>query len=115
MPGVLTENSRITCATNGTVSTTGTAKLTVADSPVLVRAGVAGKSVGSCTTVTDTNTGLVKCAAVVAVTAGEAAKLKVGGAPVLLDTFAGTTDGVHPSATPATLTAQARQTALTAV
>lgn len=117
MAGVLTEGSRISCATNGVVSTSGESKLVVADNPVLVLAGVTGKTVGSCTTVTDTNTGLKQCANVAAVTAGRATKLTVGNAPVLLaDTFAGTADGIHPSAPNlATLSAQANQTKMTAV
>lgn len=116
MAGVLTEDSRITCATGGTVSATGEAKLRVAGKPVLLLAGVAGKSVGSCTTVTDPNTGLKQCTAVSAVTGGQATKLTVGGTPVLLDTLAGNTDGIHPTApTLATLSAQANQTTMTAV
>lgn len=115
MAGVLTEESQITCATNGSVAATGESKLKIAGKPVLVLAGVAGKSVGSCTTVTDTNTGSKQCATVAAVTAGQATKLKVGNAPVLLDTFAGTADGIHPPPTPATLSAQAVQTTMTAV
>ncbi|MGB3439803.1 MAG: hypothetical protein WBA97_13725 [Actinophytocola sp.] len=115
MAGVLTEGSRIACATNGAVSATGEAKLKVAGNPVLVLAGVAGKSVGSCTTVTDTNTGSKQCATVAAVTGGQATKLTVGNAPVLLDTLAGTADGIHPPPKPAALSAQANQTTMTAV
>jgi hypothetical protein len=117
MAGVLTEGSKITCGTEGVVAARGQSKLTVDGKPVLVLDGVNGKEVKTCATVTDANTGLVKCSKVAAVAAGEAAKLTVGNAPVLLaETFAGTTDGIHPSGVPAAvLSAAANQTLMTAV
>ena len=115
MASVLTTASRVACPHGGAVSTSGQSRLRVLDAPVLRQDGVAGRALDSnCAVVTDPNTSTLKCATVAAVTAGQATKLKVGGAAVLLDTLAGTTNGTPPP-TGATLSATAGQAKLRAV
>jgi hypothetical protein len=46
--------------------------------------------------VTDPNTATKQCMKVAAISTGPAAKLRVGGQPVILSTLAGTTDGTPP-------------------
>jgi hypothetical protein len=100
---VLTTASSVDCGHGGTVSTTGEPKLRVAGAPVLLAAGINGKSVApSCTLVDNAETSTLKCRLVTSVTGGAATKLRVSGAPVMLDTLAGGTDG-KASGTPAQL------------
>lgn len=113
MAFVLTTSSRIVCGSQGAVSTSGQAKLTVGGVPVLVKAGVAGKSLSGCTVVTNASSGTKQCSTVASVSAGEATKLTVGGAAVMLDTLAGTADGLPTPG--AMLTATANQSKLKAV
>ena len=99
MPRVLTAASRVDCGHGGAVAVTGEPKLRVGGSPVLLRAGIQGKAVGATCALTDTADAsgtptTLKCRAVTSVSAGEAIKLKAGGAPVMLDTLAGGTDGM---------------------
>jgi hypothetical protein len=99
-PVALVGTDPILCthATPGPVKVTPTGKLCVAHVPVLVLSDVVGAAV-TCT-MNDPTHGIKKCVTVVAVTGGKAAKLAVGGVPVLLSTLAGTTDGVVPPAPP---------------
>lgn len=119
MPGVLTTGSSVVCGHGGTVSTSGSAKLKVTGNPVLLKAGIAGKSVSGCGTPTvppPPGPPSSPCHSVASVITGEATKLKVSGSPVMLETLAGTTDGVIGGLTPQTLlSATAGQTKLTAV
>lgn len=98
MPTVLTTGSIVTCAHFGLVSTTGNDKLKVANNPVLLEAGIAGKSIDpvTCATVPDPNTSTVKCTSVTTISDGRAQKLTIGGQPVMLDTLAGKTSGTVP-------------------
>src|SRR4051794_3371499 len=116
MASVLTTSSSITCSHSGGITPTGASKLKINGSPVVLKAGVAGKSVGPppCSVTTNTNTGTKQCSSVTAVSGGEASKLKVNGQPVLLETLSGTTDGTPP-ALPSGLKATANQTKLTTV
>ncbi len=116
MPAVLTESSTVTCGHGpASVSTQGQSKLTVANARVLAQGGVAGKAVSGCVTQDDTNTGTLKCRLVAAVTTGAASKLTIGGAPVFLDTLAGTTNGNLGAPPPPPISATAGQTKLTAL
>lgn len=121
MAGVLTENSKVICGHNGSVSTSGSAKLVVAGGKVLQKSGVQGKSVSAaCSTVpASDNSGETarKCTSVSAVSSGEATKLFVEGKPALLDsTLAGTTNGMVGKVTPQQLgSAAAQQSKMTAV
>lgn len=101
MPRVLTEGVTITCGHElppvypGKVKTEGVKKLTVKQSPVLVAAGVDGKGVQGCGTQPSNTTSA--CTKVLKVTAGQATKLTVDKAGVLLDSrLAGTTVGKPP-------------------
>jgi hypothetical protein len=122
MAAVLTTSSNITCSHSGGITPDGASKLKINGSPVVLKAGVAGKSVGPppCSVVTDPNTGTKQCLTVAAVSGGEASKLKVNGQPVLLETLSGTTDGTGPKppdpppALPNGIKATANQTKLTA-
>ena len=109
MSGVLTKGSRVACSHTASVATgAGGAKLTVKGKAVLRLGDVLGKSVDSASCTNPVTQTTRKCTTVVAVTAGPATRLTVGGLPVLLDTAAGTTDG------PGTLSVAAQQTKLKA-
>lgn len=91
----------------GEVATESSAKLAVQGYPVLIESGVDQKGVSGCVTpdTTDSN-GVVnfkKCNKVASVTDGRSTKLQAGGAPVLMDTLKGTTDGMVNYLTPQTL------------
>ena len=119
MSGVLTTASNVTCGHQGTVSTSSSTKLKVSGAAVLLQAGVAGKSVGTCSTppaadASGTPTAQ-PCQTVASVGAGAATKLQAGGTPVMVDTLTGTTDGMVGKVTPQTLlSASAGQSKLTA-
>jgi hypothetical protein len=110
MPSVLTIASLVTCPHQASVATSGTSKLTVSGNPALLAAGIAAHTIGTCP-ITDSNS-TTKCRTVLSVTGGLAAKLTVGGAPVVLDSIVGATDGVSPAGN--ALVAQSNQTRLTA-
>ena len=122
MSGVLTTASNVTCGHQGTVSTSSSTKLQVNGSAVLLQAGIAGQSLGSppCSTVAKADgsgTPTDKpCMTVASVTTTSAAtKLQANGTAVMLDTLAGTTDGMVGKVTPQTsLSATAGQSKLTA-
>jgi hypothetical protein len=87
---------------------------------VLRKSGVEGKSISAAcgTTPASDSSGptAVKCTKVLAVSAGEATKLFVDGAPVLLDSIAGTTNGMVTKKSPQDLgTASAAQSKLSTV
>jgi hypothetical protein len=120
MAGVLTTASNVTCGHSGSVNTSSSAKLTVGGKSVLLKSSIEGKTVGSCSTQPSTDpSGApqdVKCLTVSGVTAGEATKLTAGGSPVVLDTLAGSTDGMVAKTTPQQLlSATADQGKLSAV
>lgn len=119
MPGVITVGSNVTCGHAGTVATTGQAKLTINGNQVLLKDGILGKDVSSCATVAaaDVSGPTAKpCLKVSAVNSGEATKLTIDGRPVMLETLAGTTDGMVTKVTPQPLlAAMANQMKLTAV
>jgi hypothetical protein len=119
MSGVLTSQSTVSCGHSGTVATEGSALLTVAGHAVLTRQGVAGKPVRGCQTVPATNPDGtpkdVPCTAVDRVARTEAARLRVGGAPALIDPLGGTTTGRKDSQQATTLQATVVQTRLKAV
>ncbi|MCG5072059.1 hypothetical protein [Paraburkholderia tagetis] len=118
MPGVLTTASNVTCGHAGNVSTSSATKLQVNGAAVLLQSGIASQSVAGCSTppASDSSGPTAKpCTTVASVTGGPAAKLQAGGQPVMLDTLAGTTDGMVGKVTPQTLLAGiAGQTKLTA-
>jgi hypothetical protein len=110
MPSVLTVASAVTCPHQASVATSGTSKLTVSGSAALLAAGIAGQTVSACPISDSSST--TKCRTVLSVTGGLATKLTVGGAPVVLESLIGVTDGVSPAGN--ALVAQANQTRLTA-
>ncbi len=118
VPGVLTTSSNCTCGHSGSVATSSSTKLQVSGNAVLLQTGIAGQSVSGCATPpASDNSGptATKCMTVASVTAGTSAKLQAGGQPVMLDTLAGTTDGMVGKVTPQTLlSATAGQSKLTA-
>lgn len=110
MPSVLTIGSIVACPHQAGVATSGTPKLVVSGSPALLAGGVVGHSIATCPISDSSST--TKCRIVVSVTGGLAAKLTVGGAPVVLDSIVGATDGISPAGN--ALVAQPNQTRLTA-
>lgn len=123
MPNVLTTTSTVGCGHlppppgSGIVQVQSTAKLRVAGAPVLLLDSIANKPLVPLSCGTVVNQTSVKCTKVAGVSAGTAAKLSVGGLPVVLDTtLTGTTDGKVGGVTPQpTLAAVANQTKLTSV
>jgi hypothetical protein len=104
---VLTKASSVQCPTSGTVASVGQAKLKVSGSPVLRLDGIKDQPVSNCGIANSTSS---KQCTKVMLASGEAAKLKVAGAGVALDTLTGATDG-----TTSGLSASANQTKLKAV
>ncbi len=98
-PNVLTIASTINCphANSGTLVFTGIGhKLKVQGQSVLLKSDlidVTKTSVSGCIPPPPPPPSQ-KCLKVTSITAGEASKLKVGGAPVMLDTLIGLTDGL---------------------
>jgi hypothetical protein len=107
MAFVLTTGSDVHCPSSGKVTTSGQAKLKVSDSPVLRLDGINAKPVSGCTIADSSSTKQCKF---VTSASGAAAKLKVAGAGVALDSLSGATDGSTPG-----LAASAGQTKLKAV
>lgn len=107
MAFVLTTGSDVHCPSSGKVATSGQAKLKVSGSPVLRLDGINGKGVSGCTIADSSST--KQCKSVTSAS-GAAAKLKVAGAGVALDSLSGGTDGSTPG-----LAASAGQTKLKAV
>lgn len=94
MPSVLTENSTVTCAHQGTVQLrAGQSKLSVDGSKVLVDGDLTDCAISGCITVTDPNTSSKTCTSTTAAVGGVASKLKVNGKGVLLEDISGQTDG----------------------
>ena len=116
MASVLTEGSRVTCGHQpGRVTAAGPARLQVDGQPVLTRSGVAGHSVSGCGTVASSDvSGPVNtpCTTVTTIGVGEATKLFVEGAAVLLDTLSGGTDGLVSKTPAQSLSATSQQTKL---
>jgi hypothetical protein len=110
MPNVLTTSSAVTCPHQATVGTSGTPKLRVSGNPVLLVGGIQGHTISTCPT-TDTSS-TTKCRTVFSVASGQATKLTVSGAGVMLDSIVGATDGASPTGN--ALAAQSNQTKLTA-
>jgi hypothetical protein len=96
MAKVLTTGSTVTCTHGGKVATGSTAKLKVNGLPVLLAAGVSERAVTTCPVVDDPNTSTTKCRKVATILKAPAAKLKVGGQAVILDTLTGMTNGTPP-------------------
>jgi hypothetical protein len=107
MGAVLTTASDVHCPNGGSVGTGGQSKLKVSGSAVLRIDGIAGRSVSNCAI---QNTNSTKQCTTVASATGAAAKLKVSGGAVALDSLSGLTDGSTPG-----LGATAEQTKLKAV
>jgi hypothetical protein len=122
MSNVLTTSSNVTCGHGpAKVLTSSSAQLTVNGSPVLLESSIKNQSIdANCSTVpASDNSGptAIKCTRVLAVTAGQATKLTVGGKPVILDTtLKGYTNGMVAKVTPQTLLGgMALQSKLTAL
>ena len=115
MAGVLTTASNVTCGHGpGRVSATGEQRFTVSGAQVLLKAGIEGKSVSGCTTVTNSNSADLMCPSVSSVTQGEATKLFVGSSAVVLDTLRGATNCTVGGTPQDKLAATANQSKLTA-
>jgi len=139
MPKVLTvePGSVVNCGHEpGKVKTESSAKLAVNGSRVLLESSIDGKSVvdcgiepasdpGGCVAVTCTKVSTIPATvpeppqpadSPSAITAGRAAKLTVGGSPVILETLKGMTNGMQARVSPQTLlSATASQNKLTAI
>ncbi len=92
----LTMASTVACKHGGAVSKSSDAKLTVDRKPVLLSSSIDGKTITGCAVTDDPNTSTLQCKKVVSVTGGAAAKLRVGGDAVMLDSLTGTTNGTPP-------------------
>jgi|SRR4051794_9252305 hypothetical protein len=114
---VLTTASKVECGHSGQVSTAGVDRLRVGGAAVLTATSVAGNAVTGCRTVPATNPNGtpkdVPCTAVGGVTATNAARLTVGGTPVLVEPLEGSTNGLLNSLPTAALTGSAGQTRVT--
>jgi hypothetical protein len=94
MPFALTENSELVCENQGRVKLAASQfKLTVSGAKVLVDGDLTSAPVSGCQTVTDSNTGAVKCLMIASAVGGVASKLTVQGKGVLLDDIQGQTNG----------------------
>jgi hypothetical protein len=111
MSAVLTTGSSVVCSSRGNVQTSSATKLRVNGQAVLIKTGIASKSITGCTHPVDTSKGIAACASVASVGVGFAAKLMVGGAGVALDSLSGIGDSTSP---PDTISATASQSKLTA-
>jgi hypothetical protein len=95
MPPLITEKSIVKCAHNGVVTLKASQTLlTIDGTAVLVEEDLDGATITGCTTVTNAVSGTKQCLTVVAMSAGAATTLSVGGKAVLLASATGTTDGV---------------------
>jgi hypothetical protein len=110
MPNVLTTQSAVTCAHNGTVQVASTAKLKVGGNPVLLMSSVVEQQISNCPSKPPPPAN-VTCTHVLTVTNIPAPKLTVHGDAVLVDTITGTTDG-NLSGVPNRLGATANQSKL---
>jgi hypothetical protein len=110
MTAVLTTGSRVACSSQGTVQTSSNAKLSVNGRPVLLKAGIASKSIAGCSHPVDSSKGIAACTTVASVS-GFAGKLTVGGAGVALASLSGMGDSTNPIDT---ISASAQQSKLTA-
>lgn len=114
MSAVLTKASQVTCGHPGAGAVklgAGAVKLRVKGQPVL-RAEDLGPDINpGCKFQHPNPAGAVPCSRVVSLTAGKALKLRVAGAPVLLDTTQGVTNSTP---TPGFLKVTANQQKLTA-
>lgn len=115
MAVVLISNSNVTCGHLGKVQVSSSAKLRVNGQPVLLKSSIENKTVANCGTVPNPNTGAKPCTKVIAVSTGEATKLKVGGKAVILDTLTGDTDGTVGGTPQKLLSGTAQQSKLTAI
>ena len=117
MRKVLTTQSTVTCghrlppAKPGAVQVVSTAKLRLNRNPVLLGPSVVGMSVSLCATLP--SQGNAPCTSVISVTNTPPPKLKVNGAPVLVESITGTTAGQVGGVTPQSeLAATANQSKL---
>jgi len=98
MPFVLTTASTVQCAHGGTVALKASqTRLTVDGNPALGPLDLVGAPIASCSV--PATPGSAPCLTVASVVAGPAATLLVAGAPVLLDTATGLTNGIPQPAT----------------
>jgi hypothetical protein len=112
MAHVMTTNGSTGCPHGGAAQLSSTAKLKVNGAPVLLAGDVTTKwSIAPGCSQTDTSKSMVVCAKFVSMSKGKSTKLKVGGQAVVLDSFAGNTNG-NPDR--ATKPARAGQTKLSA-
>jgi len=115
MPPVITEASQVTCAHQGIVTLKASQSLlTIEAAAVLVDGDLIGATIAGCTTPLNAASGTKPCLTVVAMSAGAATTLSVGGKPVLLATATGTTDGVTAVPSNFWSVQSAGQTAITA-
>lgn len=97
MPAVLNADASIGCGHGGSVQITpGQQRFTAGGSPVLAVGDLDGTPITGCTQLTVAATGTVQCTAVASLAGGGAARLSVGGRPVLLETLGGVTNGSPP-------------------
>jgi hypothetical protein len=125
MPLILTTAGNVLCGhdpSKVTVPSVGSpsAKLAVQTSRALLKANISNATIATCVTIDSFDSSgtpiNLKCHTVTAVTLGEATKLTAGGAPVMLQTLTGDTDGMVAKTTPQKLLhASPVQSKLTAV
>jgi hypothetical protein len=104
MANVLTTLSTVTCGhPPGKVQVQSQAKLAVGGGRVLVQAGIKDQTVADCGTKPASDAAgptAAPCKTVSKVGGGRSTKLRAGGQPVMLDTLAGSTDGMVLKVTP---------------
>lgn len=95
MAKVITAGSMLNCAHQGTVQLTASQTLLKVDGqPLLIQGDLDGAPISGCTIPLNPVTGTKPCTMITSMATGAGLKLKVGGKAVLLETAAGTTDGV---------------------
>ena len=100
MAHVMTTNGSTGCAHGGTAQLSSSAKLKVNGAPVLLAGDVTTKwSIAPGCSQTDTSKSMVVCAKFMSMSKGQSTRLRVGGQAVVLDTFAGSTNGNPDHAT----------------
>jgi hypothetical protein len=93
MPAVMTTAGSIKCAHGATAALSSSDKLKVSGQSVLLKSDVDAWSFDANCAQKDASSGQVQCSKIVSVTGGVATKLKVGGTPVLLASFAAQSNG----------------------
>ena len=90
---VLNAKGTVMCGHGGSAVISGSGKLTVEGAKVMLKSDIASWSIPPGCSQTKVNNGEAPCLKVISVSGGLSSKFTVGGSPVLLEDFAGVTNG----------------------